>query len=69
MPCYATGSREGDMELSLNESNKEVTKLTRLLCEACGIIVMEIDAEFKDLASKRLNDWYTAHQKIDKNQK
>lgn len=58
MPCYYTGSREGDLELNLEESHKVVTKLTRLLCEACKKIPE------KDM-SKKLRKWCKQHKKID----
>jgi hypothetical protein len=33
MPCYATGSAEGDARLSAQEAQKEATAATRVACE------------------------------------
>ncbi len=63
MPCYYTGSAEGDAKLAHQqeavELSREITNLTRLLCEACTELSM-------DNVSDELKKWWKQHQKIDK---
>ena len=62
MPCYYTGSKEGDLQLSLQESHEATTKLARMLCTAmehieqtgCGL---PIDVE--------LTNWWASHKQLD----
>lgn len=61
MPCYYTGSAEGDARLASEEAHKQVTKLAGLLCESC--LAME-------KARLKMPDgtaaWWNEHKTIDK---
>lgn len=62
MPCYATGSAEGDARLSASEARSEATKAVRMLCAACRIIDRhKLRAEMPN----ELINWWRNHQKID----
>ena len=61
MPCYLTGSAEGDARLDAAEARKEVTKLTRLLCEAMECL----EHHGCDHISPAARSWWTAHKKVD----
>lgn len=58
MPCYYTGSAEGDAELRAEESRKLVTELTQMLCSLCEKIPE------KDLP-QNVAKWYKKHRKVD----
>jgi hypothetical protein len=59
MPCYHTGSAEGDARLVANEARKEVTRLTRLLCAA----MRAHDASTNMPAS--VVAWWAEHKRVD----
>lgn len=64
MPCYMTGSEEGDrawiLESRLNERTQELTDLTRKLCLACRTM------EGNDIPLPRgLKGWWAKHKKVD----
>lgn len=61
MPCYVTGSREGDNALAWEEAHKrDVQKLTRLLCQALQLL------EHTDTAiPKGLTTWWEKHKDQD----
>lgn len=65
MPCYYTGSAEGDAALAHEESNKKhkstITKLTRMLCDSCK----EMEAKGIEIP-KSVKAWWIRHKKIDK---
>jgi hypothetical protein len=64
MPCYYTGSAEGDARLHAEEAQTELTKVTRLLCSAMKA------AERQRFLSAMPNDvrqWWREHKKIDRN--
>lgn len=60
MPCYRTGSAEGDASLDASEARSDVTKLTRLLCNACELLE---DNEIPIRGS--LREWWLNHLRID----
>ena len=60
MPCYYTGSREGDLELSEREARATVTYLARLLCEAAK----SLKAAHIPLGTE-LARWYRGHLELD----
>ena len=65
MPCYATGSAEGDARLAAQEANDELTKVTRLLCKLCGRL--ERSGFTKPITTdKKLHAWWEKHKKIDR---
>lgn len=64
MPCYATGSREGDLMLSMRESQEEATKVTDLLCQVCRLA--EVDG--RPLPAE-VAVWWAKHKKIDQEAK
>lgn len=58
MPCYATGSAEGDANLDASEARRQLTTVTSLLCQACELI-----PQYR--MPRALYDWWAEHQKID----
>jgi hypothetical protein len=64
MPCYATGSAEGDARLAASEARSEYTKTARLLCQACEIIERK-SSGWPVNAPKELTAWWENHKKID----
>lgn len=62
MPCYATGSREGDAELSAREAQQEALEATRAACE------MMAKLKENDLSglSKQTRAWIKKHVEIDR---
>ncbi len=73
MPCYYTGSAEGDRALAWEESAKEnaetITKLTQLLCEACTELYKVDGLSRSYNLSKDLDKWWKEHQRVDKKNK
>lgn len=67
MPCYATGSAEGDARLSAQEARAEATRVTALLCRACRIIEQRV-CKLKDGGPimAELSAWWAKHQKVDR---
>lgn len=66
MPCYYTGSAEGDARYAAEQANdlanryrKELDKLTDLLCKAGKCY------ERGTPAPKELRDWWQKHKKED----
>ena len=67
MPCYYTGSREGDLALSLEEARTQVTRLTRMLCEANKHIdEHSSDYHYVSVRSPELDRWWKEHKVIDR---
>lgn len=70
MPCYYTGSAEGDRELAREEQAEKlaakITELTRFLCAACQVIeAHKCDSGAGLPLPKGLDAWWNAHKKID----
>lgn len=71
MPCYVTGSREGDLELNAQEAQTEATKATRLLCS----VMSAIDEAANNGVSMRhylpadAVTWWAKHKKVDAKRK
>ena len=67
MPCYATGSAEGDARLSAQEAQARATRATALLCRACEIIEQRV-GKLKDMGpiAAELSAFWAEHQKVDK---
>jgi len=73
MPCYVTGSADGDALLIAQENKKKIgkrlQKSTRLLCKACEIIErVEINDDV-ELMPPMLKKWWLKHKKQDKKQR
>lgn len=66
MPCYATGSRQGDLELSLNDAQKIATKATQRLCAT--LEVFEQYEEF-NLLPADVKRWWRKHKEVDARRK
>ena|SRR5687768_5746084 len=63
MPCYDTGSREGDLALAAREAQVKVTKLTRLLCEANKVL----DGSYlTNSRSREMRERWEEHKRLDK---
>lgn len=64
MPCYVTGSAEGDARLAEQEAQSRATDMARLLCEACGLL--ETYGYMSAVhTSKDLRNWWNQHKEID----
>lgn len=61
MPCYQTGSAEGDARLTASEAQDEATKLCEMLCAACQYI-----EKYNILMPPSIKKWWNNHKKIDK---
>lgn len=66
MPCYVTGSAQGDAELARDEAYDDANKATRAACEMAKIL--KPMAQFNRL-SKSTQDWIKEHEKIDRQRK
>lgn len=62
MPCFMTGSAEGDAALARDEAAAETTKVTRLLCALLKELPPTHPAIDRVPGLKR---WRDKHQKID----
>lgn len=63
MPCYATGSAEGDARLAADEAHDEMTMVTALLCSLC----VELDKhKQKKLMPPKVKRWWENHKEIDR---
>ena|SRR5579862_9145034 len=62
MPCYATGSAEGDARLDAQESREELTKVSRYLCEAMTLIEKNAGLAYLSNGAK---SWWKKHKAID----
>lgn len=61
MPCYTTGSREGDLKLSVQESRKESSKNTDMLCR----IIRGLSPHDRECLPNDIKAWWEKHEKID----
>ena len=70
MPCYRTGSFEGDRALALRENNEAlrtlITKLTRVACDALSVLS---EYEEFDRVKPETKLWWAKHEKIDRERK
>jgi hypothetical protein len=66
MPCYITGSQEGDLSLSLEEAHSKATELTNLLCMQCE--ALEATKNFH-LMHFCVRKWWENHKKIDEDRR
>lgn len=69
MPCYYTGSAEGDARLSEQEAHTETTKITDMLCRTLKAIEdreLEPDLLLIQLLPKDVQRWWKEHKKLDK---
>ena len=62
MPCYLTGSLEGDLRLETSEAREQATLMTRRACAALEILTRE--GLLNELPSD-VRDWWKKHQAID----
>lgn len=66
MPCYYTGSAEGDLRLAAEEREKTMTQLTQLLCKSCKELSKYA---FMQHWPEDLRKWYSNHKKVDAERK
>lgn len=62
MPCYITGSSEGDQRLYAEEARKKAQHLTQMLCETCRRL--EREGSLYILGSE-IASWWIEHKKTD----
>lgn len=60
MPCYITGSSEGDARLELHETQKVAQKVTRLLCALCRAW-----ERGDENMPEGVSEWWEEHKAID----
>ena len=67
MPCYYTGSAEGDAQLAADEARRELTRVTRVACELWELVesIPMLHHNLQVLSGPTLR-WIRQHQKIDK---
>ena len=68
MPCYHTGSREGDLEEALQENSKEAALLENMLCGLCTRLWGAGLAGYIT-TDQVLAKWWRTHQKRDRAEK
>lgn len=67
MPCFTTGSAEGDARLDAEESSREATRATRAACDMLRRARrMKVWKEFVGGLSRKTLDWITEHDNTDK---
>ena len=72
MPCYYTGTAEGDAKLAADEARRELTRVTSMLCELLARIDYEGEFTLTDLHDELvpgLNNFWQEHKAIDKKRK
>lgn len=68
MPCFITGSAEGDAQLAASEARAEATKVTRLLCTVMETLEYGDDEHLvRDVPN--LHAWWAEHKRIDAERK
>lgn len=65
MPCYATGSAEGDANLKASEAWEAATVVTRVACE----LAKAVSKTKLSKMSESTRDWVKDHNLIDKKRK
>lgn len=66
MPCYYTGSAEGDAKLAYQEATEALTEVTSLLCELCAYVEA---GGGRGTLPERVQEWWEKHQRIDAKRK
>ena len=76
MPCYMTGSYEGDLKLQKDELAEQATNVTQLLCTLCEEIELYNNGLPKEFTCFRqfrfpsnVNQWWKKHKEIDRKRK
>jgi hypothetical protein len=62
MPCYMTGSTDGDRAMA---SEEEVTRLTRMLCQLCHAMESTEHIRMYEHRAPGLAKWWRDHKAID----
>jgi hypothetical protein len=62
MPCYITGSAEGDARLSASESHAKATEMADMLCSLCERIEKH---KISIVLPDKVQLWWDNHKKID----
>lgn len=68
MPCFVTGSAEGDAQLAASEAREAATLATRLLCGVMERISPMQRGDLYRLVAG-LQPWWEKHQQIDRDRK
>lgn len=66
MPCYLTGSREGDMDLEMKELRARAQTVNAMLCEVCEVAE---EHEFLDLLPVQVRAWWAQHKLQDERER
>ena len=68
MPCYVTGSYEGDRELDARETREELLRVTRVACELAQAIRDADISHFVIFPTLNLSTqkWVREHELVDK---
>ena len=62
MPCYVTGTSEGDANLHAAEAQKAATSATRVACEALRYIEEKGDIHHLSISAQQ---WWREHRVVD----
>src|SRR5262245_18927659 len=64
MPCFYTGTAEGDARLAADEAHLALTNVTAMLCRLCARVeeIRAIDLSFFDA---EIWAWWTRHKQLD----
>ena len=68
MPCYATGSAEGDAILAASEASKRLTEVTDMLCSVMRALEKRgRDGErfIEESCKTNVQKWWSDHKRID----
>lgn len=78
MPCYVTGSREGDAELAASENYQEAKKLRAMLCgvltaarkvHQLRAVLKAVDEAECGVTQEAIAQWWAKHQEADEDRK
>lgn len=62
MPCYVTGSAEGDARLSAREAQQRATLAARVACEALSLLEQ---GSYVEVLSEEAQVWWAQHKLVD----
>lgn len=65
MPCFHTGSAEGDARLAAREAQKELTEVMQMLCYICA--ELDYQGTFNSVTAglPTIKEWWEEHKRID----
>jgi hypothetical protein len=64
MPCYATGTAEGDARLMAQEAHEQLTITTRVACEL-NRLLKDFYPDYLNHCSLETRLWIRVHEQVD----